>query len=249
LHRVPLCNFVAKKTKEVKMCQKKEKNFTKKTLIELILLLVTLFFVVILFTQCSSKSVPLKPPPLKVNQPELKKPTPPPPPAPKKAKQASLVAPIEIPEGDIAEFGVEGGVVGGVLGAPGTGTTYALRGNMDMKACGTLYFKTESSHTFNTEEYSRIYESRFLETLDNPLSTFSIDVDTGSYANVRRFLNHSQLPPKDAVRIEEMINYFEYDYPQPQGKHPFSVNTQLAACPWNFSKMHYRNYRICLFLL
>jgi Ca-activated chloride channel family protein len=236
---------VAKKTKEVKMCQKKEKNFTKKTLIELILLLVTLFFVVILFTQCSTKPSPLNLPPLKVNRPEPKKPTPPPPPppAPKKAKDKvaeegivmGLACGIEGGvEGGI-EGEVEGGVVSGVLGAPGTDTTYALRANMDMKACGTYYFMAEPSHSFNTEEYSRIYESRFLETLDNPLSTFSIDVDTGSYANVRRFLNHSQLPPKDAVRIEEMINYFEYDYPQPQGKQPFSVNTQLAACPWNSS--------------
>jgi hypothetical protein len=175
---------VAKKTKEVKMCQKKEKNFTKKTLIELILLLVTLFFVVILFTQCSTKPSPLKLPPLKVNHPGPQKPTPPPPPAPKKGKnkvsEEAIVMGCDIEggvEGGIAG-GVEGGVVSGILGAP-----------MDMKACGTSYFMSEPPDTFNTEEYSRIYESRFLETLDNPLSTFSIDVDTGSYANVRRFLN------------------------------------------------------------
>ena len=221
------------------MCQKKEKNFTKKTLIELILLLATLFFVVILFTQCSSKSVPLKPPPLKVNRPMPQKPTPPPPPAPKKGKnkvsEEAIVMGLACGvEGGI-EGGVEGGVVSGVLGAPPVYGMDASKANMDMKACGTSYFMSEPSHSFNTEEYSRIYENRFLETLDNPLSTFSIDVDTGSYANVRRFLNHSQLPPKDAVRIEEMINYFEYDYPQPQGEHPFSVNTQLAACPWNSS--------------
>jgi Ca-activated chloride channel family protein len=83
------------------------------------------------------------------------------------------------------------------------------------------------------ERYAQIEENPFLETARAPLSTFSIDVDTASYANVRRFLNQGQLPPKDAVRIEELINYFEYDYPQPVGDVPFSVNTEVAACPWN----------------
>jgi Ca-activated chloride channel family protein len=83
------------------------------------------------------------------------------------------------------------------------------------------------------ERYAEIEENPFLETSRAPLSTFSIDVDTASYANVRRFLNQGQLPPKDAVRIEELINYFEYDYPQPLGDAPFSVNNEVAVCPWN----------------
>jgi Ca-activated chloride channel homolog len=83
------------------------------------------------------------------------------------------------------------------------------------------------------ERYAAISENPFLETVRAPLSTFSIDVDTASYANVRRFLNQGNLPPKDAVRIEEMVNYFEYDYPQPDGNLPFSVNTEVAACPWS----------------
>jgi Ca-activated chloride channel homolog len=83
------------------------------------------------------------------------------------------------------------------------------------------------------ERYAEIEENPFLETSRAPLSTFSIDVDTASYANVRRFLNDGQLPPKDAVRIEELVNYFEYDYPQPAGDTPFSVNTEVAAAPWN----------------
>lgn len=86
---------------------------------------------------------------------------------------------------------------------------------------------------FNTEEYQNIQESIFLEAKKNPLSTFSIDVDNAAYSNVRRFINEGQLPPADAVRIEEMINYFDYDYPQPTNEHPFSVTTELAACPWN----------------
>jgi len=83
------------------------------------------------------------------------------------------------------------------------------------------------------ERYAAIAENPFLESSRAPLSTFSIDVDTASYANVRRYLNDGQLPPKDAVRIEELINYFEYDYPQPIGDVPFSVNTEVATAPWN----------------
>lgn len=85
---------------------------------------------------------------------------------------------------------------------------------------------------FNTENYDRIYENEFLEALTNPLSTFSIDVDTASYSNVRRFINENQMPPADAVRIEELINYFDYDYPQPQDEHPFSITTEISTCPW-----------------
>lgn len=85
---------------------------------------------------------------------------------------------------------------------------------------------------FNTEEYDRIYDNGFKLVKNDPLSTFSIDVDAASYSNVRRFLNDNNLPPPDAVRIEELINYFEYDYPQPEGNDPFSITTELAACPW-----------------
>lgn len=86
---------------------------------------------------------------------------------------------------------------------------------------------------FNTEEYATIHENIFFETLKNPLSTFSIDVDNASYSNIRRFINLGQQPPKDAVRIEEMINYFTYDYAQPAGEDPFSVHTEISECPWN----------------
>ncbi len=91
----------------------------------------------------------------------------------------------------------------------------------------------ETSTQFNTEEYDRIYENEFLEALSNPLSTVSIDVDTASYSNARRFINESRLPPPDAVRIEEFINYFNYDYPQPADEHPFSINIEHSAAPWN----------------
>jgi Ca-activated chloride channel family protein len=85
---------------------------------------------------------------------------------------------------------------------------------------------------FNTEAYARIVDNPFLAVGDNPLSTFSIDVDTASYANVRRFLNQGVLPPPDAVRIEELINYFRYDYAGPEGDVPFSSHVEVAGCPW-----------------
>ncbi len=86
---------------------------------------------------------------------------------------------------------------------------------------------------FNTEQYDWIQENTFQLAMDNPLSTFSIDVDRAAYANVRRFLNDNRLPPPDAVRIEEMINYFAYDYPQPAGEDPFAITLEVADCPWN----------------
>ena len=88
--------------------------------------------------------------------------------------------------------------------------------------------------SFSTEEYNRIYENQFLEARKNPLSTFSIDVDTASYSNARRYLNRGLRPPKDAVRVEEFINYFDYHYPNPEDSaHPFSVTTELGECPWS----------------
>ena len=85
---------------------------------------------------------------------------------------------------------------------------------------------------WNTEDYALIQENRFLGVEQEPLSTFSIDVDAASYSNMRRFINSGQHPPKDAIRIEEMINYFNYDYPQPTSDVPFEVVTELAQCPW-----------------
>ena len=90
-----------------------------------------------------------------------------------------------------------------------------------------------NNNDYNREGYDRIVENRFMKATDNPLSTFSIDVDAASYSNVRRMLNYHQLPPAGAVRIEEMINYFTYKYPQPTGQDPFSINTEIARCPWN----------------
>ena len=83
------------------------------------------------------------------------------------------------------------------------------------------------------ESYNMFEENHFENPTTNPLSTFSIDVDNASYTNIRRFLNNGQKVPKDAVRVEEMINFFKYDYPQPKGKEPFSINTEYSDAPWN----------------
>lgn len=83
------------------------------------------------------------------------------------------------------------------------------------------------------EQYQAYADNPVFTVAETPVSTFSIDVDTGSYANVRRFLNGGQLPPKDAVRLEELVNYFPYAYPLPQGAAPFGVSTELAVTPWN----------------
>jgi Ca-activated chloride channel family protein len=86
---------------------------------------------------------------------------------------------------------------------------------------------------FNTEGYDRVVENSYKKTIREPLSTLSIDVDTASYANVRRFINEGSMPVLDAVRIEEMINYFHYDYTEPANDAPLAFNTELSACPWN----------------
>ncbi|MDD2385375.1 MAG: von Willebrand factor type A domain-containing protein [Bacteroidales bacterium] len=102
------------------------------------------------------------------------------------------------------------------------------------------YFGTNSEAAYddvyvqhNTESYDFIQENGFKAVLNDPLSTFSIDVDRAAYANVRRFINNSQMPYADAVRIEEMINYFDYDYENPQNEHPFGTHLELGNCPWN----------------
>lgn len=100
-----------------------------------------------------------------------------------------------------------------------SGNSYAFKGNGD----------------FNTESYSKVEDNEFKEVIKNPLSTFSIDVDRASYSNIRRHIVKGELPPIDAVRIEEMINYFTYDYPKPKKDEPFSITTEFTDCPWNKS--------------
>lgn len=97
----------------------------------------------------------------------------------------------------------------------------------------TIHFKPLHTPEPNTEDYSSFEENKFESPKTAPLSTFSIDVDNASYTNIRRFINNGQKVPKDAVRVEEMINFFKYQYPQPKGKEPFSINTEYRTAPWN----------------
>lgn len=121
-----------------------------------------------------------------------------------------------------------------IKGSRADGTIYYIDG---VRVNGTPIKEEDNANTqpdpHNTESYAYIRENPFLNPLDHALSTFSVDVDHASYTNTRRYLNYGSLPPVDAVRIEEFINYFDYDYPAAQGKHPFAVYTELGACPWN----------------
>ena len=94
-------------------------------------------------------------------------------------------------------------------------------------------YAAESWPEFNTDEYSHIESNRFLSTLTSPLSTFAADVDTSSYAQLRRRILNGETIPADSIRIEEMLNYFHYDYKQPEGDDPFGVTIEYADCPWN----------------
>ncbi len=102
-------------------------------------------------------------------------------------------------------------------------------------ATGSTWSRTKEMPpltNLNTENYNSIEENQFQEATQNPLSTFSIDVDAASYSNMRRYINSGQIPPKDAIRIEELINYFDYDYPQPRDQTPFEIITEVSECPW-----------------
>ncbi len=105
-------------------------------------------------------------------------------------------------------------------------TVYYIDG-IKTNASQSVFYETP-----NAESYQSLPENKFFSPLEKPLSTFSSDVDVAAYANMRRFIMDGQLPPQDAVRLEEMLNYFNYDYPNPEKGKSFSVNTQLGECPW-----------------
>lgn len=115
-------------------------------------------------------------------------------------------------------------------GAYEAAETAAAGGSYDI---ASIYQEAYDGDAMNSEEYNTLQENGFKTVAENPLSTFSVDVDTASYSNIRRMINHGQEIDPDAVRIEEMINYFQYDYPEPEGDVPFSVTTELSHCPWN----------------
>ena len=125
-----------------------------------------------------------------------------------------------------------------ILLMPGCAKKMAYRHDKSVLSSAVSYERELSqeeqvpSPDFNTETYDHVVDNPFLAVRQNPLSTFSIDVDTASYSNVRRFLNQGQLPPKGAVRIEELVNYFDYNYAPPTDEHPFSANVEVFDCPW-----------------
>lgn len=128
------------------------------------------------------------------------------------------------------DLGLSGIGAGG--GGRGYGVGQGRLGGMHMAARSAAM---PSPQDFNTENYAHNTDNAFLNVADQPLSTFSVDVDTASYSNTRRFLNSGSLPPKDAIRTEEWLNYFSYDYPEPLATEPFSVTSEVSACPWNAS--------------
>jgi Ca-activated chloride channel family protein len=132
-----------------------------------------------------------------------------------------------------------GGVIGAAADGGGGAGTYGNGGAPASSAPQLNYQSFNGARPepepapADREAYAYNEENPFQKVADHPLSTFSIDVDAASYSNTRRILNESRMPPADAVRIEEFINYFHYEYPEPAGEHPFSITTEVAACPWN----------------
>ena len=130
--------------------------------------------------------------------------------------------------------GVLGGVVGGLPNAPPPPAAAAHpTANRAVAAEQFASRHLREIYPPDTASYAEITENRFRRLTEHPLSTFSADVDTASYANVRRFLNEGRLPPADAVRIEELVNYFKYDYAAPRDGVPVAITTELAPAPWN----------------
>ncbi len=123
-------------------------------------------------------------------------------------------------------IGVSGTGMGGGSSAYGTVSGYARRALNGRVAMSPVFYAQ------NTEQYESPDENGWKSAKTEPLSTFSVDVDTASYSNIRRFLTNHELPPADAVRIEEMVNYFTYNYPQPSNGDPVKISTELTSCPW-----------------
>ena len=130
--------------------------------------------------------------------------------------------------------GAEGSALYGSQGANGVIIVTTVDGNKEnAKISKFVQTNKELQHKFLNESYTKIHENKFKIAATTPLSTFSIDVDKAGYSNVRRMINNGQLIPANAVKIEEMVNYFDYNYPQPTDEHPFSINTEVVKTPWH----------------
>lgn len=126
--------------------------------------------------------------------------------------------------------GAQGGALFGAQGANGAVIVNTKDDYGDKKLKKKIEFKPME---IDTDEYDSFVENQFENSSSNPLSTFSIDVDNASYTNIRKFINNGQTVPKDAVRIEEMMNFFKYSYTKPKNDDPFSIYTEYGDCPWN----------------
>ena len=139
-----------------------------------------------------------------------------------------------IPPNSIQDVNVIKGAQGvSLYGAQGVNGAILVNTKDDY---GDLKLKKKIAITpieIDTDEYDSFVENSFENSASNPLSTFSIDVDNASYTNIRKFINNGQTVPKDAVRVEEMMNFFKYSYTQPQNENPFSIHTEYGDCPWN----------------
>ncbi|MEQ3664672.1 MULTISPECIES: VWA domain-containing protein [unclassified Olleya] len=130
--------------------------------------------------------------------------------------------------------GAEGSALYGSQGANGVIIVTTVDGSKEnAKISKFVQTNKELQHKFLNESYTKIHENKFKIAATTPLSTFSIDVDKAGYSNVRRMINNGQLIPANAVKIEEMVNYFDYNYPQPTDEHPFSINTEVVKTPWH----------------
>ena len=151
------------------------------------------------------------------------------------------VQPESEAQNSIAGMPAGGGLGGRGLGRGGDGAEgfggrreelEQLRESIELSKDNFSSFRAIDEAARGSEAYETIIENAFTTPMEQLLSTFSIDVDTASYANTRRFIQQGQLPPRNAVRIEELVNYFRYDYPEPTDGSPFSVNVDVATCPW-----------------
>ncbi len=119
-----------------------------------------------------------------------------------------------------------------LLAAPGLGASWSPSESLRYASPGRMHHPSPYVRPEGGDRYGEIREQPFSRATSEPLSTFAVDVDTGSYSNVRRFISDGHLPPPEAVRIEEMINYFDYEPQPPRGEHPVGVDVEVASCPW-----------------
>ncbi len=145
-----------------------------------------------------------------------------------------VVVPLDRPE-ELEEIQVTGSRIGRESTAADVGASRSVASMDSYAAAPAMMYRAAgmSMPPANTENYADLVDNAIHQVGETPISTFSIDVDTGSYSNVRRFLNNGELPPADAVRTEELINYFGYDYPEVAQDAPFSIVTEIAASPWH----------------